>query len=154
MTIVIAIDDLSDHGVSELLAEHQTSMNQYSPAESNHALDASELHNSAITFWSARDNNRVAACGALKIFGSDSGEIKSMKTRPEYLKRGLASGILDQILAQAVKSNLKQLYLETGSHESFKPATALYEKYGFIECAPFGDYKPDPYSLFYKLILN
>ena len=126
MSISIAKDDLSDRGISDLLAEHLIDMGKFSPAESVHALDVSELHDPAITFWSAREDRRVVACGALKKFSSNSGEVKSMKTRTEYLQQGLASKILQEIITEARKQKLSFLYLETGSHESFKPATALY----------------------------
>lgn len=145
---------MADNGVADLLTEHQRDMAKYSPAESNHAIDASELHKQNITFWSARDNDVVIACGALKELTESSGEIKSMKTRASYLKIGLASRILDEILAEAGNREYRHLYIETGSHKAFEPATALYKKYGFIECEAFGDYVPDPYSLFYSLVLQ
>jgi putative acetyltransferase len=44
-----------------------------------------------------------------------------------------------------------RLSLETGCFAYFAPAVALYRAHGFIECAPFGDYTPDPNSLFLTL---
>jgi len=41
------------------------------------------------------------------------------------------------------------LYLETGSNTAFSPAITLYEKFGFKECGPFGEYRLDPYSKFF-----
>ena len=40
----------------------------------------------------------------------------------------------------------KQLLLETGNRQP--EAQRLYERDGFTLCGPFGDYAPDPYSLF------
>jgi putative acetyltransferase len=48
----------------------------------------------------------------------------------------------------------KKLSLETGTMDFFKPAHNLYEKYGFKDCAPFGDYSEDPYSKFMTLDLR
>jgi putative acetyltransferase len=31
---------------------------------------------------------------------------------------------------------------------AFAPARALYARFGFVECAPFGDYRLDPNSVF------
>ena len=41
-----------------------------------------------------------------------------------------------------------RLSLETGSGPAFEPAHALYRKYGFEFCGPFGDYTNDPFSRF------
>lgn len=41
-----------------------------------------------------------------------------------------------------------KLSLETGSAPAFEPALALYRRYGFADCEPFADYKPDPFSRF------
>jgi putative acetyltransferase len=48
---------------------------------------------------------------------------------------------------------MTRLSLETGSWEYFLPAHALYRSHGFVECAPFADYVPDPNSLFMTLDL-
>ena len=37
---------------------------------------------------------------------------------------------------------------------AFAPARALYESFGFVACAPFGDYRPDPNSVFMTLALD
>lgn len=34
-------------------------------------------------------------------------------------------------------------------HVAFLPAIGLYKAAGFVECAPFGDYNEDPYSVFF-----
>ncbi len=39
------------------------------------------------------------------------------------------------------------------SWEYFLPARALYERHGFRECPPFGDYVADPNSIFMSLHL-
>ena len=41
-----------------------------------------------------------------------------------------------------------RLSLETGSGDFFEPARRLYQKFGFAYCEPFGDYRPDPLSVF------
>jgi putative acetyltransferase len=44
---------------------------------------------------------------------------------------------------------MARLSLETGSWDYFKPARALYERHGFVACAPFDTYRSDPNSLFF-----
>ncbi len=43
-------------------------------------------------------------------------------------------------------SGVHSLKLETGIHQP--EAIGLYERFGFVRCEPFGDYAPDPLSLF------
>jgi len=62
--------------------------------------------------------------------------------------KGVASAMLDHLVADAVAHDIARLSLETGSWDYFKPARALYRKHGFAECEPFGDYVPDRNSIF------
>ena len=71
-----------------------------------------------------------------------------MKTSPSYLRRGVASRMLEHIINVAKERNYKKLSLETGSMDAFKPAQKLYKGFGFSYCKPFGDYKEDPNSVF------
>ncbi|WP_226702948.1 GNAT family N-acetyltransferase [Microbulbifer elongatus] len=149
MKFEIAIDDLSDGGVVELLSLHRKEMSKYSPPESIHALDVAALQSTEITFWSARRDGVVVACGALKELSSIAGELKSMKTRTEFLRKGLGRNLLKVILDEAGSRGYRTVSLETGTDSAFNPAVALYEHYGFVECPPFGEYMRDPYSRFY-----
>ncbi|KTF10040.1 GNAT family N-acetyltransferase [Pseudoalteromonas sp. H105] len=150
----IIIDNLSDNAVAQLLNSHLQQMHEFSPPESIHALDQEKLNDPSVTFWSARDKGVLAGCGALKELSRHCGEIKSMKTDNTFLRKGVASTILEALLAEATARGYKSVSLETGSNEAFNPAIALYKKYGFIECGPFAEYKRDPYSKFYTKHLD
>ena len=154
MEVIIKPDDLTDGKVIELLEEHHREMQGYSPPESIHALKTAELFDADITFWSVREGETLAACGALKQLSEDHGEIKSMRTASAYRRRGVAEQVLMQIIAEARRRNYQRLSLETGSNEAFVPAMALYTKHGFEETGPFGSYKPDPFSRFFTLDLS
>jgi putative acetyltransferase len=151
MDITIRIDNLEDGQVIKLLDEHHREMHRYSPSGSIHALDSSGVRDPSLTFWSARDGGNLAACGALKELSPGHGEIKSMRTADGYQRRGLAARILKRILEEARRRRYARLSLETGTNEAFFPAVTLYQKYGFRECGPFGNYGPDPYSRFFTL---
>jgi putative acetyltransferase len=71
-----------------------------------------------------------------------------MRTRPARQRGGVGSLLLTHILGEAAAMGFTRLSLETGSDEPFLPARRLYAKFGFTECPPFGDYRPDPYSTF------
>jgi len=149
MRIHIKRDDLSDGLVVQLLLEHLAEMHKYSPVESIHALDEDRLKDPGITFWSAWIDGTLTGCGALKQMSVEHGEIKSMKTADPFLRRGVASAILEKILKEASARKYKRLSLETGTNVAFEPSVLLYQRYGFVECGHFGSYSEDPYSRFY-----
>jgi putative acetyltransferase len=156
--IHIAKDEPARADVHKLLSEHLADMFATSPADSVHALDHSALSAPSITFWTAREDDELLGCGALKLLESpDSpakhGEIKSMRTAAGARGRGVATLMLRHILAEARRGNFERIYLETGTEEYFAPARRLYVRHGFSECLPFADYVLDPHSVFMELRL-
>jgi len=139
---------LDDPRVVELLRTHLTRARAETAPGSSHALDLTGLRAPEVTFWSAWEDDAVVAVGALKRLSADHGEIKSMHTAEAARGRGVGSAMLRQIMAAARVGGLSRLSLETGSWPYFAPARALYARHGFVECAPFGDYRPDPNSVF------
>jgi putative acetyltransferase len=144
----IRIDDLRGPEIVELLAEHLRCMFAVSPPESVHALNLDGLRKPEVTFWSVWKDGALAGCGALKELNAGHGEIKSMRTAGSHLRQGVGSFVLQHIISEAKRRGYRRLSLETGSMEYFKPAHALYQKFGFENCAPFADYCEDPNSLF------
>ncbi len=149
----IIIDKLENPIVINLLEEHLADIAKHSPPESVHALNLTELKASDVTFWSVWEKSELLGCGALKELNSKHAEIKSMRTANAHLGRGVAAALLAHIIKEATRHNYQRLSLETGSTAEFKPAHALYEKFGFCECEPFSDYVEDPYSKFMTLSL-
>lgn len=149
----IVEDDLSGAAIRALLEQHFASMFANSPAGSCHFLDFDGLRAGDVTFWSIHKGDALAGCGALKMLDSAHGEIKSMRTHDAFLRQGVAARMLDHILAEARGRGTERLSLETGSSIAFEPALALYRRYGFTDCEPFADYKPDPFSRFMTRLL-
>ncbi len=147
------LGQLRNNAVIELLEQHHQEMLRYSPPESVHALDISALEAPEISFWSIWLNGQLAGCGALKQLSADHGEIKSMRTASQFLRRGIARQMLEHIIAQAKQRGYQRLSLETGTAEAFLPAQSLYQSFGFSTCPPFGGYQEDPYSTFFTKIL-
>ena len=143
----IVKDDLSGPEVADLLRLHLDEMHQWSPACKVHALPLERLREPDVAFWSAWDGERLAAVGALKELGAGRGELKSMRAAPEYRGKGAGEAILLHLMSEARERGYTWLGLETGVPEPFVPARRLYEKHGFAECAAFGDYVSDDFSL-------
>ena len=155
MTARFAIceDDLSGAAIRALLETHFAGMLANSPKDSCHFLDFDGLKGPGVTFWSIWDGDALMGCGALKDDRSGEGEIKSMRTHADHLRKGAGAAMLDHIIAEARARGLNRLNLETGSGPAFDPAHALYLGRGFAYCGPFGDYREDPFSRFMTLAL-
>jgi putative acetyltransferase len=147
-------DDLSSAPVQALIALHLSGMHAYSPACSVHALDVDRLRAPGVTFWTLWEGDALLGCGALKELSVGEGEIKSMRTDPAALGRGVGTAILRHIIAEAKARGYARLNLETGTGPAFEPAHRLYLRHGFTDCPPFADYRNDPFSRFMTLILR
>ena len=92
-------------------------------------------------------------CGALHALDRQHGEIKSMRTHLDFLRRGVAVAILEHIISEARVRQYQKLSLETGTSKEFEPAVHLYKKYGFQKGGTFANYDESPYNQFYHLKL-
>ena len=141
-------DDLQGEAIQALLNEHLQSMAVHSPPQSVHALDLEALRRPEVTFWTAWQDQALLGCGALQQVEPGHGEIKSMRTAREHLRKGVAARMLEHIIKVAKQRAYQRLSLETGSMAAFAPARALYARFGFEHCPPFATYIEDPYSTF------
>jgi putative acetyltransferase len=146
-------DDLSGEPTQALLAVHLEGMHANSPPGHVFALDLSGLLASNVTVWSVWNGGAICGIGALKQIDEAAGEVKSMRTHPAFLRRGVAAALLEHIIEEARRRGLRTLSLETGSGPSFEPAFALYRRRGFIEGGSFGDYERSDFNQFLHLAL-
>lgn len=119
-----------------------------SPPGHVHALAIDGLRAPGVTFWTAWHEERLCGCGALKELTATSGEVKSMRTRPEFLRQGVGQAVLSTVVAEARLRGYRRLYLETGTGTAFEPAHALYQRNGFTWCGAFGDYEATDFNVF------
>lgn len=148
MDIDIQQDDLSSTEVRLLVAEHLTGMHSNSPPGQVHALAFESLRSPQVTFWVARAGGVPCGCGALKELDSRTGEVKSMRTRTGFLRRGIGQAILDEIIRAARQRGYSRLLLETGTGEAFDPAHTLYRRNGFERRGSFGEYAATDFNVF------
>lgn len=133
--------DLDAPQVIDLVARHQRELLAASPKGQAFVLDLAGLRDPAITMLSGWQDDQCVAIGALKRLGATHGELKSMRTHPGFLRRGIARQMLDELLALASREGIVRVSLETGSGERFEPALALYRQRGFVNGAAFADYR-------------
>ncbi len=151
--LTIIEDDLSGAATRELVRLHLQGMHDNSPPGTCFALDLSGLSTPDVTVWSAWCGDRIAAIGALRTLADGNGEVKSMRTHPDFLRRGIAARVLEHIIGVARARNMRRLSLETGSGTAFEPALALYRRRGFVNGAVFGDYIETPFNQYLHLQL-
>ncbi|MDH7971100.1 GNAT family N-acetyltransferase [Sphingomonas sp. AR_OL41] len=150
----IVRDDLTHPQVIALIELHLRSAFENSPPGAVFALDLSGLRDPAVSLWTAWEGANLLGMGALKRLDDSHGEIKSMRTAPAQLRRGVAGFMLDHLLTQARGQGYRRISLETGSTDAFAPARALYERTGFTETGPFADYTDTGFSRYYTMELN
>lgn len=146
MSITIAIEPPRQESVIRLLELSDAYAQSLYPPESNHLLDMVSLEKPSVTFFVARNDGVICGCCALVEAGDGTAEIKRMFVDPAARGLGLASRLMDALEDRARAARLSALRLETGIKQP--EAIALYRKYGYVEIGPFGNYQPDPLSLF------
>ena len=121
------------------------------PLESNHLMDLAALMRADVVFLVARDERgHACGCGAYVERG-DYAEVKRMYVEPFARGQGAGRKLLAEIARRAKAAGLSALMLETGIYQP--EAIGLYEREGFLRRSPFGDYQPDPLSLFMARVL-
>jgi putative acetyltransferase len=152
--MVIKLADLGNPQVVELLRIHLAGMAANSPPGHCFALDLSGLQRPdvhAVVLW---DGDTALGIGALKELGPDAGEVKSMRTHPDHLRKGAAGRILSHILDLARSRGYARVHLETGTGPAFEAAITMYLATGFSEGGAFGDYVKSDFNQFFALDLD
>jgi putative acetyltransferase len=146
--------DLTDPRIIALLEVHVREARENSPEGLSFALDLSGLQTPDVTFFAMFDGEELMGIGALKELSARHGEIKSMRTHPSHLRKGVAATMLRYLVEEARRRGHTRVSLETGPPDSaYGPAIALYRSHGFEEGPAFGDYPATPFNRFYHLDL-
>jgi putative acetyltransferase len=152
--MIISTGHLDDPKVSELLRLHLAAMHVHSPPGTVHALDLSRLKRPEVSFFTAWEGAELLGCGALRELSPVQGEIKSMRTAPQHVRKGVAAALLQHMIGVARQRGYRTVSLETGSGEAFEGAIALYGKFGFIRGQAFGEYVASDFNQFFHLDLG
>tara|TARA_Y100000591_G_C21681076_1_gene618101 strand:- start:114 stop:581 length:468 start_codon:yes stop_codon:yes gene_type:complete len=150
-----SIEGNFDHPeVNQLLKKHFVELRAASPEGSAHVLDIPGLKVPSIKFWSLWERTQLMGCGALKFLNENHGEFKSIRVHDDFRSKGYGLKIINHLIYEAQKLNIKQLSIETGAGKFFAPARKLFDKCGFKPCPPFAHYKKDINSLYFTKHLN
>tara|TARA_B100000927_G_scaffold230066_1_gene189983 strand:+ start:66 stop:533 length:468 start_codon:yes stop_codon:yes gene_type:complete len=154
--MIKSIEGNFDHPeVNELLTKHFIELRAASPEGSAHVLDIPGLKIASIKFWSLWDKENLLGCGALKFLDKEHGEFKSIRVHDNFRNKGNGMKIMNHLIDEAKRLNIKRLSIETGAGDFFTPARKLFDKCNFKPCEPFAHYKKDINSIYLsKLISN
>jgi len=145
---IIAAERPDTPDARALIDELEAYLIPLSPAESRHGYSVEKLLAQDVAFFVIRVDGEAVGCGGIQFFEGEYGELKRMYVRPSHRGRGLAKQMLEELAAHAARHGIGVLRLETGVAQT--EAIGLYERSGFHEIPPFGEYKLDPHSVFYE----
>jgi len=140
--------------VHELLTKHFIELKAASPEGSAHVLDIPGLKVPSIKFWSLWQNDMLMGCGALKFLDAEHGEFKSIRIHDNFRKKGNGINVINHLINEAKKLNIRRLSIETGAGDFFKPARKLFKNCSFEACEPFAHYKQDVNSVYLTKTIN
>ena len=140
--------------VNEMLVKHFIELRSVSPEGSAHVLDIAGLKNPTIKFWSLWEDDQLMGSGALKFLDKEHGEFKSIRVNDKFRKKGNGTKVINHLIDEAKKLNIKKLSLETGAGIFFNPARKLFNQCGFKICEPFSHYKEDINSVYMRLLIG
>lgn len=149
----LRVDDLSSAATQALLRLHLAGMHANSPPGTSFALDDSGLRQPGVTVWSAWAAQAIAGMGALKTLAPHWGELKSMRTHPDFLRQGVGALLLEHIIGAARARGMTRLSLETGTGVAFEASVTLYRRRGFVDGEAFAGYPPSDFNRFMHLRL-
>ena len=150
--ITIAVESPDQPEVIALLEASDAYAAALYPAESNHMAELSTLMAPDVDFLVARLDGKICGCVALFRAGSDWGEIKRMYVDDTARGQSLGKQLLTALENHARNAKLDWIRLETGIHQP--EAIGLYHRAGYIDIPPYGDYLPDPVSVFMEKRLS
>ena len=132
--------------VRALIAASDAYMQALYPAASNHLVDVDVLASLDTVFLVARRNQSVLGTIAFRVIEPWHAEIKRLFVSAKARGCGLGRQLVVALENAARCQGITRLSLETGIRQP--EAIGLYRSAGYRECQPFGEYKPDPLSLF------
>jgi putative acetyltransferase len=109
-------------------------------------LDPQEVRPGRGAFLVAYAGGIAAGCGAIRLIGNGTAEIKRMYVTPVFRQRGVARRVLEALEAEARNLGVTRALLETGTRQP--EAIALYKKAGYSPTGSFGEYRLSPLNVF------
>ena len=140
--------------VHELLIKHFIELRSVSREGSAHVLDIKGLKDPSIKFWSLWEKHDLMGSGALKFLNKEHGEFKSIRVSDKFRGQGNGQIVINHLINEAKRLNIKRLSLETGAGDFFLVARKLFNRSGFELSKPFSHYKNDVNSVYMTMLIS
>ncbi len=137
--------------VNHLFEESNALFESSYPDESNHLVDADTFTQPGNLLLAAFIEDVAIGCVGL-IAAGDWAEIKRLIVLPRYRRQGVGRALMEELEHRARLAGFLMLRLETGILQT--ESLELYENLGYRRVEPFGDYRPDPLSVFFEKTLT
>ena len=142
--IRIAPEEPGTESVRALLAERDAYFDLLYAEEDRNARGV-DLESGRHRFFTVRSSGQLLGCAAV-LFRDGYAGLKRFYLRPAFRGRGLGRRLLSTLERDATDNGYTTLRLETGVLQP--EAIGLYRSAGFYEIDSFGEYHPDPLSIF------
>jgi len=137
--------------VVQLLAQADARSAALYPLARRFGLNLAGLLAQNVRFYVARIGDPVVGCGGYAVSDDRSAELKRIFVLPEVRGNGIGNSIVTALEQAAASEQIWRVQLETGIKSD--EAIRLYRRLGYLERGPFGDYGPDPLSVFMEKAL-
>ncbi|MFN2994525.1 GNAT family N-acetyltransferase [Serratia plymuthica] len=146
MAVSIEETAVTDTGFAALVTALDDYQQPLYPAASCYSVSFEEMTSSETCAFVAKSAGDYAGCGCLYISEGKIAEIKRMYVDPRFRGQGIAYRLIEVIEQKAQSLGYGELYLETGVNQP--EAISLYRKTGYRQTTRFGNYPPDPLSIY------
>ncbi|GAA0990457.1 GNAT family N-acetyltransferase [Subtercola frigoramans] len=146
MTVTIEVTAWSDPDGVKLRAAQRTELDTRYGADTEPGVKPTA--DDIAVFLIARDTSGEAiGCGALRLLGDGTAEIKRMFVVAAARGTGASTLLLHRLESEAVARGITRLLLETGPAQP--DAVRFYQREGYTRAAAFGHYVDSATSLFF-----
>lgn len=142
--ITIARADLTDAASQALIAALNAELGGAypEPGATHFGLEPADVAPGRGAFLVACRNGEPVGCGAVRLLGADTGELKRMYVAPAVRGSGLGRRLVAALESEARALGARRLVLETGVRQA--AALALYQATGFEAIPLYGEYQLSP----------
>lgn len=139
--LVLVPTPITDPVASQLISELNQDLWDREPVDGTHHFTLTEDDTAPGNgrFFVAWLDERPVGCAAYRLLGDGRAEVKRMFIRAEARGARVGAALLNELIAEAQGAGARSMVLETG-RTSTPEAVRLYERFGFVECEPWGAY--------------